>query len=55
MATNVNKAEFFARVAAQTPMSKVGADDASSVVFSTIADTLASGETVTAHRQPPSR
>lgn len=42
----MNKAELPARVAARTSMSKAGADATVSVVFSTIADALASGETV---------
>ena len=42
----MNKAELTARVAARTSMSKAGADAAVSAVFTTIADVLASGETV---------
>ena len=43
----MNKAELAARVATQTSLSEVGADVAVNAVFSTIADTLAGGETVT--------
>ena len=44
--TRMNKAELSARVTARTSMSKPSADAAVSAVFSTIADALASGETV---------
>ena len=43
----MNKAELSARVATRTSMSKAGADDAVTAVFSTIADALSRGETVT--------
>ena len=42
----MNKAELSARVAARTSMSKPSADAAVSALFSTIADALASGETL---------
>ena len=42
----MNKAQLSARVAPQTPPSKAGADAAVSAVFSSIADALASNETV---------
>ena len=42
----MNKAELSARVAARTSMSRPSADAAVSAVLSTIADALASGETV---------
>ena len=42
----MNKAELSARVAVRTSMSMLSADAAVSAVFSTIADALASGETV---------
>ena len=58
----MNKAELSARVTARTPMSKPGADAAVSAVFSTIADALASSETVRiagfgtfSTRSPPAR
>ena len=43
----MTKAQLAARVAAQTSMSKAGADAAVDAVFSTIADALAGGETIT--------
>ena len=46
----MNKAELAARVATQTSLSEVGADVAVNAVFSTIADTLVGGETVTIAR-----
>lgn len=42
----MNKAELSARVAARASMAKAGADAAVSAVFATIAEALASGETV---------
>ena len=42
----MNRVELAARVAARTSMSKAGAGVAVNAVFSTIADALASGETV---------
>lgn len=42
----MNKAELSARIAARTSMSKADVDATVSAVFSTIADALASGETV---------
>ena len=43
----MTKAELAARVAAQASMSRAGADAAVNAMFSTIADALADGETVT--------
>ena len=42
----MNKAERSAHIATETSLSRAGANDAVTAVFSTIADTLASGETV---------
>ena len=43
----MTKTQLAARVAAQVSMSRAGADAAVNAVFSTIADALAGGETVT--------